>query len=168
MTAHSKLCFYRLKGGELRSLRLKVVDDTEDLLRKADAVLAESRSWRKSLPCEVKLAPCFADLAEDIVSLVMTFWSPDYGYMDELKEFWNYRELKWSGVSNVGETLSQSPMVWDDAVMEDELLAAAKADGLLPDYMWGKYVGWDTRSCGVYYTKEIQVMRSLQLGWNKV
>jgi hypothetical protein len=97
--------------------------------------------------------------------------------MDELKEFgWDgdRREHLWAllkpspPLSGVGETLSQSPCVWSDAVPEDELLAVMKAEGLLPDDMWGKCVGWKTRSCGVYYPKEVQVKRDLQLGWNRV
>jgi hypothetical protein len=86
-TTNSKLCFYRVKGEALRSIRIKVVDDTEELLRKADAVLAESHSWRRTHSRSIRLSPCWADLAEDLVSKVMMFWSPGYGYMDELKEF---------------------------------------------------------------------------------
>ena len=154
-------------------------EEDESLLRKADEALADSRSWRKSL-----LAPCFAYLPEDLVKEVMTYWSPDYPYMDELKEFgwdgdrrehiWAY--LKDAEMPEVGETLSQSPCVWNDGNAPDD--DPGYQEWLRMEENWGMYgedgagisdiVGWKTRHNGVYYSKEVQVKRDLQLGWNRV
>jgi len=100
----------------------------------------------------------------------MTFWSPDYPYMDELKEFgwdgdrrghlWSF--LKDAEMPGVGETLSQSPYVWNDGLLPEWFARVGLMAGI------SGIVGWKTRHDGTYYPKEVQVKRDLQLGWNRV
>tara|TARA_R110000787_G_scaffold286068_1_gene403227 strand:+ start:163 stop:615 length:453 start_codon:yes stop_codon:yes gene_type:complete len=122
---------------------------------------------------------CFTNLPEDIVSLVMTYWSPGYGYMDELKrkqlpeipyidelkEDWCEKENRisdgleiWNGGTDlhsnsripVGDTLSQSPCVWKDGRVEQDDEMNEGDVFMLDEEIWYSFFDeWEGAECPV-------------------